>query len=184
MTVRQWPFAGAADTPLDVDFVVGQSAAVTLLTEPDVAMLDKDLTRKRVLAAKGYSRPLVLIWKSAVCADGYLEAQTLVTTEFRVPIIPVGSALETAQFVRAMHEQESRNTPGNTWRSLPDNRKRDDQLLAAVCQVPGVGETTARRLLARFPSLKHIANADESSLMAWIGDGPGRAVFKFFHAPE
>jgi ERCC4-type nuclease len=183
VTAREWPFPGAGDTALDVDFVVGQSAAVTLLTESDVAMLDKELTRKRVLAAKGYSRPLILVWKSPVCAEGFLTAQILVTTEFRVPVIPVGSALEAAQFVRAMHEQETHNTPGNTWKPLPDSRKRDDQLLAAVRQVPGVGETTARKLLSRFPSLKHIANADEASLIAWIGDAPGRAVHKFFHTP-
>eukprot|EP00035_Acanthoeca_spectabilis_P039146 m.59424 g.59424 ORF g.59424 m.59424 type:complete len:213 (+) comp9464_c0_seq2:2878-3516(+) len=179
--VRVWP-EDPRDQLLDVDFVVGKSAAITLLTESDVTAMDRDLLRMRFTAVKGYSRPLVLVWKSVTCADGYLRAQTLASTEFRVAVVPVSSATEAARFTKTMHDQEQRNTPHNTWKSLTDPRESNTQVLAALTEVPGLGKKRAEKLLQRFPSLKLIANADQQALADWIGDGPGRAVYAYFHS--
>eukprot|EP00037_Helgoeca_nana_P018981 m.183684 g.183684 ORF g.183684 m.183684 type:complete len:142 (-) comp24664_c0_seq1:302-727(-) len=117
-----------------------------------------------------------------VPARRYLLAQTLVSSEFRVPVIPVGSAAEVVAFIKTMHEQEQHSTPRTTWKPLPDRRQYDEMVLVALTAVPGLGQKTAEKLLSRFPSLKLIANADESALVAWIGDGPGRAVHTYFHS--
>mmetsp|Transcript_31018 Transcript_31018/g.81213 ORF Transcript_31018/g.81213 Transcript_31018/m.81213 type:complete len:215 (-) Transcript_31018:1164-1808(-) len=178
--MREWP-PDASAKALDVDFVVGKAAAVTLLTEGDVIALDKELVRSRLHNVKKYSRPVVLVWKSVASSEGYIRAQLLASTEFRVPVVPVGSPAEAAAFVKTLHEQESHNTKANTLKALPSSRNYDQQVLTAVMQVPGLGEKTALRLLSRFPSLQYIANASLDSLVGWIGDGSGRSVYAFFH---
>jgi hypothetical protein len=63
-----------------------------------------------------------------VPAARYLLAQTLVSSEFRVPVIPVGSAAEVVAFIKTMHEQEQHSTPRTTWKPLPDRRQYDEMV--------------------------------------------------------
>jgi len=51
-------------------------------------------------------------------------------------------------------------------------------------EIPGIGETTTRRLLQHFGSLEAVRNADSAALSAVVNSKQARAILDYFHPTE
>ncbi|MFW5755123.1 MAG: excinuclease ABC subunit UvrC [Tangfeifania sp.] len=61
-------------------------------------------------------------------------------------------------------------------------RKRSSGMIASeLSSIGGIGEKTAKKLLNDFKSVKNIKDADESQLVASVGNSKGMLVYKHFH---
>eukprot|EP00051_Salpingoeca_urceolata_P001191 m.39183 g.39183 ORF g.39183 m.39183 type:complete len:264 (+) comp11246_c1_seq1:173-964(+) len=91
---------------LDVDYVCGTGCAAVVLSEATViAGPGKPSLKAKLTALKGYSRPAVLMMNTPMVAGQYMAFQTWVLTAFRLPVLPVTTADEAAQYLQELARQ-------------------------------------------------------------------------------
>ena len=153
-----------------------RGAAVSFFTEEQVATLDDRDIRTRAEFAKQYSRRLILIWKSEVCVAGFRQAQLLVSSELRMPVLPVSSVEECSRFIMAFDDQEH---AGNRSIAALPTKIMPVMVFDAIKSLPGVGDKSARALLAEFRSLHVIVSASEDDLSRFVGAASAHKVREF-----
>ncbi|MCW3084863.1 MAG: excinuclease subunit [Bacteroidetes bacterium] len=63
--------------------------------------------------------------------------------------------------------------------------KRDKGTLKTeLTEIRGISDTTAKKLLSHFKSVKNVKEAPETELVEVIGKSKGKMVFDFYHTPE
>eukprot|EP00051_Salpingoeca_urceolata_P001192 m.39187 g.39187 ORF g.39187 m.39187 type:complete len:212 (+) comp11246_c1_seq2:173-808(+) len=162
---------------LDVDYVCGTGCAAVVLSEATViAGPGKPSLKAKLTALKGYSRPAVLMMNTPMVAGQYMAFQTWVLTAFRLPVLPVTTADEAAQYLQEL----ARQTVKPVELQRPPTENMDTVTLRMVQGLPGVGEKKARALLKRFTTLQSIAAASEDALAVVLNQASATKVYRHF----
>ena len=96
---------------------------------------------------------------------GFLLSAAL---EYKIPIIFTQNTEDTARYIYVLGKKEDKNAPISLLtRRRPESLEEQKQFILE--SFPGIGPTTARKLLKEFKSIKSIINADEKELRKIIG---------------
>ena len=88
--------------------------------------------------------------------------------EYKIPIIFTQNTEDTARYIYVPGKKEDKNAPISLLtRRRPESLEEQKQFILE--SFPGIGPTTARKLLKEFKSIKSIINADEKELRKIIG---------------
>lgn len=99
--------------------------------------------------------------------------------KYRYTVVPIASKEQVPQLLQQMFKADRQRTnPFTKPIVAPSTLHRD--LLITVSKIPGMGEVRARKLLAKFHSIKKIARARHSDLVPVLGANLARGVEDFF----
>lgn len=86
--------------------------------------------------------------------------------KYNVPIIFTKDAEDTAKFIAVLAKKKEKEHPLNAKRKSLNKKEQVQFILESF---PGIGPTTAKKLLKEFKTLNKIFNAEEDSLKKCIG---------------
>jgi len=174
-----------------IDFQPAAGCVVLYLAEGD-AICDPQVTLKPKLdklkriandrKAQVTLRVLVVFLKTSLSSQYMLDAQSLVLLEYEnASFVPVTSPEQLGQLVQQLGRADNkRSNPFNSFKKeAPSEVQRD--ILLAVCQIPGVGEVKARKLLGNFGGIRKIGRARQQDLKSTLGNNLARGVEDFFN---
>lgn len=104
----------------------------------------------------------------------FYGALSSVVIDFKIPIIPTPSAFHTAKLLVSMTSRKDA-TKGPFLKKIRKSNDLQRQQLSSLCSLPGVGEKTAIRMLAKFGSPLRVFSASLSELSKIEGLGGARA---------
>jgi len=174
MTVKYMDGMGASD------FQPCSNLSVVFLGEGD-AICDPQTTLATKLnkLKKGGSKVICLFMRTALTAQYLMEVQRLVVLQYKYSVVPIGNSEQVPQLLQQMCKADRQRTnPFNKPIVTPSAVHRD--LLLTVAKIPGMGEVRARKLLAKFDSIKKIARARNSDLVPVLGQNLAKGVEDFF----
>jgi len=173
-----------------VDFQPAAGVVVVYLAEGD-AICDPNLTLKPKLEklerlaserkAQVTLRGLVVFLKTPLTAQYMIEAQSLVFLNFmNASFLPISNPEQLGQLLQQLGKAENkRKNPFKEISKLaPSNVQRD--ILLTTCQIPGVGEVKARKMLNKYGSIKKMARARKGDLEPVVGKNLARGIEDFF----
>lgn len=165
------------------DYVLSDRVAVERKTSADyeASIMDGRLFAQVREMRNAYASPLLVV--EGGLGVGRLAPEALwgsvasLAVGFRVPVVTTASAAETARLLAAVakREQLDEKRPVAV-RSEKGTMTDDDRLRFLVEGLPDVSAVLAKRLLARFGTVRAIANASEEDLMQVEGIGKQRAA--------
>ena len=85
---------------------------------------------------------------------------------YKVPIVFTKNYEDTARFISVLSRKEPRETPLNISKKFRSKKEQAQYILEGF---PGIGPSTAKKLLEEFKSLKGIFNAPAEELKSCIG---------------
>lgn len=94
--------------------------------------------------------------------------------DFKIPIIPTPNASHTAKLLVSMSSRKD-STKGPFLKKIRKSNDLQRQQLSSLCSLPGVGEKTAIRMLAKFGSPLKVFCASSAELAKIEGLGDTRA---------
>ena len=104
----------------------------------------------------------------------FYGALSSVVIDFKIPIIPTPSAFHTAKLLVSMTSRKD-STKGPFLKKIRKSNDLQRQQLSSLCSLPGVGEKTAKRMLAKFGSPLKVFSASTAELAKIEGLGGARA---------
>ena len=60
------------------------------------------------------------------------------------------------------------------------NKRSKETIRTELNDIPGIGESTVKKLFDRFPSVEAVKNASEEDLQNTVGAARARAILEFF----
>ncbi|MEA3190423.1 MAG: hypothetical protein QOD77_1005 [Thermoplasmata archaeon] len=137
---------------------------------------------EQLRALKAYPRPFLLLegeslhGHRAVSPEAIFGALAAIVVEHGIPVVSARDPLETARFLHAVAKREQfrdhRKMAVRPAKPAMDDRERQ---LFLVAGLPGISDTLAERLLARFGSAAAVFAASAAALAEVDGVGPGKA---------
>lgn len=89
-----------------------------------------------------------------------------ISLKYRTPILFTKDAEDTAKFISVLAKRKPRELSLNVSRKSLNKKERMQFVLESF---PGIGPKSARKLLEKFKSLRHVLNASKSELEEVIG---------------
>jgi DNA excision repair protein ERCC-4 len=104
----------------------------------------------------------------------FYGAISTIALDFKIPIISTPSATHTAKLLVSMSSRKD-SPKGPFLKKIKKSNDLQRQQLSALCSLPGVGEKTAKRLLAKFGTPLKAFTASYTELAKIEGLGGARA---------
>lgn len=104
----------------------------------------------------------------------FYGAVSSIAIDFKIPIIHTPSATHTSKLLVSMSSRKE-SAQGPFLKKIRKSNNIQQQQLSALCSLPGVGEKTAKRMLAKFGSPSKVFSATLSELSKVEGLGAARA---------
>ena len=104
----------------------------------------------------------------------FYGAMSSVVIDFKIPIIPTPNASHTAKLLVSMTSRKD-SSKGPFLKKIRKSNDLERQQLSSLCSLPGVGEKTAIRMLAKFGSPLKVFSASSAELAKIEGLGEARA---------
>ena len=104
----------------------------------------------------------------------FYGAISSIVIDFKIPIIPTPNASHTAKLLVSMSSRKE-STKGPFLKKIRKSNDLQKQQLSSLCSLPGVGEKTAKRMLAKFGSPLKVFCASSAELGKIEGLGGTRA---------
>ncbi len=104
----------------------------------------------------------------------FYDAVSSIAIDFKIPIIHTPSATHTSKLLVSMSSRKE-SAQGPFLKKIRKSNNIQQQQLSALCSLPGVGEKTAKRMLAKFGSPSKVFSATLSELSKVEGLGAARA---------
>lgn len=104
----------------------------------------------------------------------FYGALSSIVIDFKIPIISTPDASHTAKLLVSMSSRKE-STKGPFLKKIRKSNDIQKQQLSSLCSLPGVGEKTATRMLAKFGSPLKVFCASSSELAKIEGLGEARA---------
>lgn len=104
----------------------------------------------------------------------FYGAISTIAVDFKIPIIPTPNATHTAKLLVSMLSRKE-SPKGPFLKKIKKSNDLQSQQLLALCSLPGIGEKTAKRLLAKFGSPLKAFTASYTELAKIEGLGGTRA---------
>jgi ERCC4-type nuclease len=92
-----------------------------------------------------------------------------IINDYKIPIIFTKDSEETAEYLLLLAKQQDKPTQVQSLRYSPPKLSKKEQKQFILEGFPGIGPTTAKKLLKHFGSIKSIINASEEDLKKVIG---------------
>ena len=104
----------------------------------------------------------------------FYGAVSSIAIDFKIPIIHTPNATHTSKLLVSMSSRKE-STQGPFLKKIRKSNNIQQQQLSALCSLPGVGEKTAKRMLAKFGSPVNTFTASLAELSKIEGLGSARA---------
>lgn len=104
----------------------------------------------------------------------FYGAISTIAIDFKIPIIPTPNASHTAKLLVSMSSRKE-SLKGPFLKKIKKSNDLQRQQLSALCSLPGVGDKTAKRLLAKFGTPLKAFTASYTELAKIEGLGGARA---------
>lgn len=157
-----------SDTTGIIDFQPATDMGVVYVTESEI-ITGTSYRRKLVKLRKANCmRGVVVVEKTPLTEQHFLGVQKFAVLELGLHCVPVTSTKEAVQLLAAMVNAEMK-PHANPFKGELRQPPLDLCLLAAVQDIPQLGEIKAKALLERFGSLKNICNASHDDLTSVLG---------------
>lgn len=185
--VKNLSFKGMLVEPqqLDVgDYVLSSRIGVERKNVDDFleSLIDGKLFKQMAQLRDAYSRPVLilegenLLTKRNINHNAIFGSLASITVDFGIPILTTKDAMETADLLNVMAKREQKEDKKEVAvrgeKTRMSIRERQQFIVEGL---PNVSAVLAKRLLARFGSIKDIANATEEELIEVKGIGKGIA---------
>jgi len=167
-----------------VDFQPSAEIVFVLLTEGDIAHgsngCDEKIkeAEKFKLANRGM-KVHYIFHKTNQTVQFFHKLQEKIVIENGDGLIPLINLECVSQLIHQFQIAQNRSNPFvSVANGSTANIQKD--ILLSVCNVPGLGEKRARKLLAKFDTLKRLSKATQLDLKPVIGENCARGVHDFF----
>ena len=104
----------------------------------------------------------------------FYGAVSSIAIDFKIPIIHTPNATHTSKLLVSMSSRKE-STQGPFLKKIRKSNNIQQQQLSALCSLPGVGEKTAKRMLAKFGSPVNVFTASLAELSKVEGLGSAKA---------
>ncbi len=104
----------------------------------------------------------------------FYGAMSSIVIDFKIPIIPTPNASHSAKLLVSMTSRKD-SAKGPFLKKIRKSNDIQRQQLSSLCSLPGVGEKTAKRMLAKFGSPLKVFCASSTDLAKIEGLGIARA---------
>ncbi|MFB5631263.1 MAG: ERCC4 domain-containing protein [Nitrosopumilaceae archaeon] len=104
----------------------------------------------------------------------FYGAMSSIVIDFKIPIIPTPNASHSAKLLVSMTSRKD-SAKGPFLKKIRKSNDIQRQQLSSLCSLPGVGEKTAKRMLAKFGSPLKVFCASSTDLAKIEGLGTARA---------
>jgi len=104
----------------------------------------------------------------------FYGAVSSIAIDFKIPIIHTPDATHTSKLLVSMSSRKE-STQGPFLKKIRKSNNIQQQQLSALCSLPGVGQKTAKRMLAKFGSPVKVFTASLVELSKIEGLGAARA---------
>ncbi len=165
------------------DYIVGPETVVERKSISDLvsSIFDGRLFDQCSRLKEHFENPIILIEGNVDEIETITEnplvfygAVSSIAIDFKIPIIHTPSASHTSKMLVSMCSRKE-STKGPFLKKIRKSNNTQQQQLSALCSLPGVGEKTAKRMLAKFGSPVKVFTASLADLSKIEGLGAARA---------
>lgn len=162
-----------------VDFHPSHDKAVVYVTEGD--LLTSQAYRKKLAKLKKAEKMkgIVLIDKTPITVQYYLEIQKFVVLELGLVLLPVTDQVEAGNLLVQMVNEENKSSCNPFLFKPKRSVSRDQAVLNTVQMIPKLGSVKAKSLLNRFKSIQRIQKASLEELSSVVGRANAQHVKTF-----
>lgn len=165
------------------DYIVGPETVVERKSISDLvsSIFDGRLFDQCSRLKEQFENPIILMEGNVDEIESITEnplvfygAVSSIAIDFKIPIIHTPSATHTSKLLISMSSRKE-SAQGPFLKKIRKSNNIQQQQLSALCSLPGVGEKTAKRMLAKFGSPSKVFSATLSELSKVEGLGAARA---------
>lgn len=165
------------------DYIVGPETVVERKSISDLvsSIFDGRLFDQCSRLKEHFENPIILMEGNVDEIESITEnplvfygAVSSIAIDFKIPIIHTPSATHTSKLLVSMSSRKE-SAQGPFLKKIRKSNNIQQQQLSALCSLPGVGEKTAKRMLAKFGSPSKVFSATLSELSKVEGLGAARA---------
>lgn len=165
------------------DYIVGPETVVERKSISDLvsSIFDGRLFDQCSRLKEHFENPIILMEGNVDEIESITEnplvfygAVSSIAIDFKIPIIHTPSATHTSKLLVSMSSRKE-SAQGPFLKKIRKSNNIQQQQLTALCSLPGVGEKTAKRMLAKFGSPSKVFSATLSELSKIEGLGAARA---------
>lgn len=165
------------------DYIVGPETVVERKSISDLvsSIFDGRLFDQCSRLKEHFENPIILMEGNVDEIESITEnplvfygAVSSIAIDFKIPIIHTPSATHTSKLLVSMSSRKE-SAQGPFLKKIRKSNNIQLQQLSALCSLPGVGEKTAKRMLAKFGSPSKVFSATLSELSKIEGLGAARA---------
>jgi len=165
------------------DYIVGPETVVERKSIPDLvsSIFDGRLFDQCSRLKEHFQNPIILIEGNVDDIESITEnplvfygAVSSIAIDFKIPIIHTPDATHTSKLLVSLSSRKE-STQGPFLKKIRKSNNLQQQQLSALCSLPGVGEKTAKRMLAKFGSPVKVFTASLAELSKIEGLGAARA---------
>ena len=164
------------------DYIVGPETVVERKSISDLvsSIFDGRLFDQCSRLKEHFQNPIILIEGNVDEIESITEnplvfygAVSSIAIDFKIPIIHTPDATHTSKLLVSMCSRKE-STQGPFLKKIRKSNNLQQQQLSALCSLPGVGEKTAKRMLAKFGSPVKVFTASLAELSKIEGLGAAR----------
>jgi DNA excision repair protein ERCC-4 len=165
------------------DYIVGPETVVERKSISDLvsSIFDGRLFDQCSRLKEHFENPIILMEGNVDEIESITEnplvfygAVSSIAIDFKIPIIHTPSATHTSKLLVSMCSRKE-SAKGPFLKKIRKSNNTQQQQLSALCSLPGVGEKTAKRMLAKFGSPVKVFTASLADLSKIEGLGAARA---------
>jgi len=165
------------------DYIVGPETVVERKSISDLvsSIFDGRLFDQCSRLKEHFQNPIILIEGNVDEIESITEnplvfygALSSIAIDFKIPIIHTPDATHTSKLLVSMSSRKE-STQGPFLKKIRKSNNIQQQQLSALCSLPGVGQKTAKRMLAKFGSPVKVFTASIAELSKIEGLGAARA---------
>jgi ERCC4-related helicase/ERCC4-type nuclease len=175
------------------DIILSKDVVVEFKTVPDFvdSLLDgRLLTQLRHLKDSVLKPLLIIEGEQSIYGVRQVHPHaisgllTSILLTYKIPVICTKNHDETATLLYTIARKEQGfTTSGPVQLHEKKPQSLTEQQLYSISALPGIGFTTAQKLLERFTTIATISGATQDELISCIGLQKGQQLYAFFHQP-
>ncbi|KAK3754079.1 hypothetical protein RRG08_024156 [Elysia crispata] len=163
-----------------IDFYPSSGVGVVFISEADTV---EGCSYKRRVARLRKARSVrgaVIVEKTPTSAQYFLDVQKFCVSNLGLHLVPVKNQNEAVAFLIQLVYAEGK-LGSNPFKKEMKQEPNDPAVLAAVMSCRGVGLSSARAVLEKFPSLELLCKASLEDLTGVVGKASAGKLYQFLH---
>ncbi len=168
------------------DIIITQDIAIERKSKKDFvnSIIDKRLFPQLINLAKNFRRPLLIlegdenIYSIRNVNPNVIRATiSAITVDLRIPIIYTNSITDTKEMILTIARRTQKTKKDISLAGSKMSATENEEIEKVLSSVPKINVVIAKQLLAKFKTLKKVANANEKQLLSIEGVGNLRAKY-------